>query len=77
MKHTYKTNGTCSTQIDFEIDNNKSLLEQNLRKCGYDSFLCCTGYDTDQKEKYLKLLLSKRVAASTSSALALSESGLV
>lgn len=23
MKHTYKTKGTCSTQIDFEIKNNK------------------------------------------------------
>ena len=23
MKYTYKTKGTCSTQIDFEVDNNK------------------------------------------------------
>lgn len=23
MKHTYKTKGTCSTNIDFEIDNGK------------------------------------------------------
>ncbi len=23
MKHTYKTRGTCSTQIDFEIENNR------------------------------------------------------
>ena len=23
MKHTYKTKGTCSTQIDFEIENNR------------------------------------------------------
>lgn len=23
MKHTYKTKGTCSTKIDFEIEDNK------------------------------------------------------
>lgn len=23
MHHTYKTKGTCSTQIDFDIENNK------------------------------------------------------
>lgn len=23
MKHTYKTKGTCSNQIDFEIENNR------------------------------------------------------
>lgn len=23
MKHTYKTSGTCSTQIDFEIEDNR------------------------------------------------------
>ena len=38
-------------------------LEQELRRHGYDSLLCCTGYEHDAKEKYLSLLLSKRVDA--------------
>lgn len=36
-------------------------LEQMLRQNGYDALLCCTGYELEQKQKYLNLLLSKRV----------------
>ncbi|MCI8418060.1 MAG: LacI family transcriptional regulator [Lachnospiraceae bacterium] len=39
------------------------LLEQGLRAHGYDSLLCCTGYDPQVRRQYLDLLLSKRVDA--------------
>lgn len=38
-------------------------LEQNLRLLGYDSILCCTGYDTADKHKGIDILLQKRVDA--------------
>lgn len=38
-------------------------LEQGLRTHGYDSLLCCTGYEHENKMKCLNLLLSKRVDA--------------
>ncbi|MDD5936786.1 MAG: LacI family DNA-binding transcriptional regulator [Clostridiales bacterium] len=53
----------CSDSSDTFLANAVYHLEQNLRKNGYDSFLCCTGYDLHTKQKYLKLLLSKRVDA--------------
>lgn len=36
-------------------------LEQNLRTCGYDVLLCCTGYELADKQKYMQLLLAKNV----------------
>ena len=53
----------CADSSDPFLANAVYYLEQNLRKCGYDSFLCCTGYDLINKQKYLQLLLSKRVDA--------------
>lgn len=53
----------CSDSSDTFLANAVYYLEQNLRKNGYDSFLCCTGYELQNKQKYLKLLLSKRVDA--------------
>lgn len=53
----------CSDSSDTFLANAVYYLEQNLRKNGYDSFLCCTGYELHTKQKYLKLLLSKRVDA--------------
>ena len=53
----------CSDSSDTFLANAVYFLEQNLRKNGYDSFLCCTGYELTNKQKYLKLLLSKRVDA--------------
>ena len=38
-------------------------LEQGLRAHGYDSLLCCTGYEHEDKVKCLNLLISKRVDA--------------
>ena len=53
----------CADSSDPFLANAVYYLEQNLRKCGYDSFLCCTGYELADKQKYLQLLLSKRVDA--------------
>lgn len=53
----------CSDSSDTFLANAVYYLEQNLRKNGYDSFLCCTGNELHTKQKYLKLLLSKRVDA--------------
>lgn len=53
----------CADSSDIFLANAVYYLEQNLRKNGYDSFLCCTGYDLHTKQNYLKLLLSKRVDA--------------
>ena len=36
-------------------------LERELRANEYDAILCCTGYNLENKKKYLELLLSKRV----------------
>lgn len=38
-------------------------LEQELRRYGYDSILCCSGYQPETKRNYLELLRSKRVDA--------------
>lgn len=53
----------CADSSDPFLANAVFYLEQELRKHGYDSFLCCTGYKLEQKEKYLSFLLSKRVDA--------------
>lgn len=53
----------CADSSDTFLANAVYYLEQNLRKYGYDSFLCCTGYELYNKQNYLKLLLSKRVDA--------------
>ncbi|MBP5249200.1 MAG: LacI family DNA-binding transcriptional regulator, partial [Lachnospiraceae bacterium] len=51
----------CSDSSDPFLANAVYYLEQNLRKHGYDSFLCCTGYELKNKKNYLELILSKRV----------------
>lgn len=53
----------CADSSHPFLANAVYYLEQNLHKNGYDSFLCCTGYDIRIKQNYLKLLLSKRVDA--------------
>lgn len=53
----------CADSSDPFLANAVYYLEQNLRKNGYDSFLCCTGYELATKQNYLKLLLEKRVDA--------------
>ena len=53
----------CADSSDVVLASAVYSIEQELRKNQYDALLCCTGYDTAQKEKCLKLLLSKRVDA--------------
>lgn len=62
--NTMKTIGImCTDSSDVYLANAVYFLEQKLRANGYDSILCCTGTNLDNKKKYLELLLSKRVDA--------------
>lgn len=38
-------------------------LESRMHEHGYDCILCCTGYEQSVKEKYVSLLLAKRIDA--------------
>lgn len=53
----------CSDSSDLYLAGAIYYLERELRSHGYDSILCCTGYDLDAKQKYFSLLRSKRVDA--------------
>jgi len=53
----------CTDSSDTYLANAVYYTEQELRKNGYDSILCCTGSSCETKRKYLNLLLSKRVDA--------------
>lgn len=53
----------CADASDPFLASAIFYLEQGLRTHGYDSLLCCTGYDHENKVKCLNLLLSKRVDA--------------
>lgn len=53
----------CPDSSDPYLADAIYFLERELRQHNYDSILCCTGYQLSTKEKYLKLLLSKRIDA--------------
>ena len=38
-----------------------SYIEQLLHEAGYDSFLCCSGYELEKKKDCMNLLLNKKV----------------
>lgn len=60
--NTMKTIGImCSDSSDTYLANAVYYLEQELRKHNYDSILCCTGQNSETKQNYLDLLISKRV----------------
>lgn len=62
--NTMKTVGImCADSSDPYIASAIFMIEQKLRQYHYDALLCCTGYDVADKEKYIKLLLSKRTDA--------------
>lgn len=62
--NTMKTIGImCSDSSDTYLANAVYYLERALRENGYDSFLCCSGYELETKQNYFRLLLSKRVDA--------------
>lgn len=53
----------CTTVEDMFYAKAVEIIENNLRKNGYDSILCCTGNDLEDKKNCIELLLSKRVDA--------------
>lgn len=62
--NTMKTIGImCTDSSDIYLANAVYYTEHELRSHDYDSILCCTGYDLENKKKSLELLLSKRVDA--------------
>lgn len=64
MLNTMHTIGImCSDSSDAYLANAVFYLETELRACGYDSILCCTGYELENKRKYMKLLSGKKVDA--------------
>lgn len=61
---TMKTVGIlCADSSDPYLAQAVYYIEQDLRQNGYDSILCCTGYDLETKKSCLNLLISKRVDA--------------
>lgn len=51
----------CADSSDLYLAKAVYYIEQYLRENGYNSILCCTGYDLSAKKSSLDLLLSKRV----------------
>ena len=48
---------------DLFLANAVYYLERYFRKKGYDSLLCCCGYDLERRKKYMDLMISKKVDA--------------
>ena len=60
--HSLKTIGIlCADSSDIFLAKAVYYLEQELQANGYESLLCCTGYNLDVKREYLNLILSKKV----------------
>jgi LacI family transcriptional regulator/LacI family asc operon transcriptional repressor len=53
----------CADSSDPYIASAIFLIEQELRRNNYDALLCCTGYELEDKQKYINLLLSKHIDA--------------
>ncbi|MCF0131762.1 MAG: LacI family DNA-binding transcriptional regulator [Pseudobutyrivibrio sp.] len=51
----------CADSSDMFLAKAVYYLQQELQANGYESLLCCTGYNQDAKKNYLELLLSKKV----------------
>lgn len=51
----------CADSSDLYLAKAVYYIEQLLRANGYDSLLCCTGYELATKEKSMNLLISKKV----------------
>ena len=62
--HSLRTIGIlCADCSDMFLAKAVYYLEQELQANGYESLLCCTGYNLDIKKHYLNLILSKKVDA--------------
>lgn len=60
--NTMKTIGIlCADSSDLYLAKAIYYIERKLRASGYDSILCCTGYDLETKQNAMNLLLTKKV----------------
>ena len=60
--NTMKTIGIiCADSSDLYLAKAIYYIEQKLRANGYDSILCCCGYDLENKKNSLNLLITKKV----------------
>ena len=60
--NTMKTIGIiCADSSDLYLAKAIYYVEQKLRANGYDSILCCCGYDLETKKNSLNLLITKKV----------------
>ena len=60
--NTMKTIGImCADSSDLYLAKAIYFLEQQLRTNGYDSILCCTGYNLEDKISSMNLLINKKV----------------
>ena len=51
----------CADSSDLFLAKAIYYLEQELQANGYESLLCCTGYNLDARKNYVNLILSKKV----------------
>ena len=51
----------CADSSDLYLANAVYHVEQELRANNYNCILCCTGYELSDKQKYLNLLVNKKV----------------
>ena len=62
--NTMKTIGLlCTDSSNLFQAKAISYIEQQLHEAGYDSILCCSGYELANKKKCMNLLLNKKVDA--------------
>lgn len=62
--NTMKTIGIlCADSSDLYLAKAVYYIEQKLRANGYDSILCCTGYDLEARAAAVSLLINKKVDA--------------
>lgn len=60
--NTMKTIGImCADSSDLYLAKAIYYIEQKLRANGYDSILCCTGYELETKTSSMNLLITKKV----------------
>lgn len=51
----------CADSSDLFLAKAVYYLEQELQASGYESLLCCTGYNLDIRKSYVDLILSKKI----------------
>lgn len=60
--HSLRTVGIlCPNSADHHLAKAIYYIQQELQENGYESLLCCTGYELDNRRNYCNLILSKKV----------------